>query len=132
MDELIQSMLENKKWAVVGATNTTTKYGYKIYKKLKKFGYNVFPVNPNYAWVDGDKCYPTLKDLPERVDCVNVVVSSGIASRVLNEVIDLDIENIWFQPGTFTLELVEKSEGAGINTVYLNCVLIELDRKGNS
>ncbi len=129
MDELIQMMLDQKVWAVVGATENSSKFGYKIYQKLKQFGYEVYPVNPRYESIEGDKCYPSLADLPQKVDCVDVVVSPERAEKTLDEVIHLGIDNIWFQPGTFTPELIEKSESESINTVYLNCVLVELDRR---
>lgn len=127
MDALIKSMLDQKKWAVVGATSNQGKFGYKIYQKLKRFGYEVYAVNPMYSEIEGDKCYSSLSELPVKVDCVDVVVNPVKAAEALKEVIELGIENIWFQPGTFTPEIVEASEVAGINTVYLNCVLVELD-----
>jgi Predicted CoA-binding protein len=129
MDALIKSMLDQKKWAVVGATANESKFGNKIYKKLKKFGYEVYPVNPMYQEIDGDICYSSLSDLPVKVDCVDVVVSPERAMETLKEVMELKIKNIWFQPGTFTPEIVETSEVAGVNTVYLNCVLVELDKR---
>jgi len=129
MDALIKSMLGKKVWAVVGATENPDKFGNKIIKKLKRFGYEVYAVNPMYQEVDGEICYPSLSELPVKVDCVDVVVSPDKSINVLQEVIELGIENIWFQPGTFTPEIVDKSEQSGINTVYLNCVLVELDRK---
>jgi len=129
MDALIKSMLDKKVWAVVGATENPDKFGNKIIKKLKRFGYEVYAVNPMYQEVDGEICYPNLSELPVKVDCVDVVVSPDKSVNVLQEVIELGIENIWFQPGTFTPEIVDKSEQSGINTVYLNCVLVELDRK---
>lgn len=129
MDALIKSMLDKKVWAVVGATENPGKFGNKIYKKLKRFGYEVYAVNPVYETVDGDPCYPSLEDLPKKMDCVNVVVNPEKSIETLRSVIELKIENIWFQPGTFTPEIVEMSETAGLNTVYLNCVLVELDQR---
>lgn len=129
MDALIKSMLGKKVWAVVGATENPDKFGNKIVKKLKRLGYEVYAVNPMYQEVDGEICYSSLSELPVKVDCVDVVVSPDKSVNVLQEVIELGIENIWFQPGTFTPEIVDKSEQSGINTVYLNCVLVELDRK---
>lgn len=125
---MIKSMLDKKVWAVVGATDNETKFGNKIYKKLKRFGYEVYPVNPMYKTVDGDVCYENLSALPKKVDCIDVVVSPDRSKVVLAEAIELGLENIWFQPGTFTPEIVEASEVAGLNTVYLNCVLVELDQ----
>lgn len=121
-------MLEKKVWAVVGATENETKFGNKIYRKLKRFGYEVYPVNPMYKTIEGDVCYENLSALPKKVDCIDVVVAPERSKDVLAEAIELGIENIWFQPGTFTPEIVEAAEVAGLNTVYLNCVLVELDK----
>lgn len=129
MEKLIKMMLEQKVWAVVGATPNPEKFGNKIYKKLKKFGYEVYPVNPVYDEIEGEVCYKDLASIPVKVDCVDVVVSPDRAKNVIEEVINLGIENIWFQPGTFTPELIDQSEVAGLNTVYYNCVLVELDKK---
>lgn len=128
MESIIKSMLEKKVWAVVGATENETKFGNKIYRKLKRFGYEVYPVNPMYKTIEGDVCYENLSALPKKVDCIDVVVAPERSKDVLAEAIELGIENIWFQPGTFTPEIVEAAEVAGLNTVYLNCVLVELDK----
>ncbi len=126
MQTQIKAMLDKKSWAVVGATENPSKFGNKIYKKLKAFGYEVYAVNPMYQSVEGDICYPSLSEVPVKIDCVSVVVGPDKSSDVLAEVKQLGIENIWFQPGTYTPEIVEASEVAGLNTVYMNCVLVEL------
>ena len=59
----IQQALDQKVWAVIGATHKTEKFGYKIYKRLKDHGYEVYPVNPNIAEIDGDTCYSSLSAL---------------------------------------------------------------------
>lgn len=129
MEKIIKDMLEQKKWAVVGATQNTSKFGYKIVKKLVDHEYDVYPINPRYDQVDSLKCYPSLDELPVDVDCISVVVSPEQSEKVLEMALEKGIKRIWFQPGTFTPELIEKAEDAGIATVYFNCVLVELDKK---
>lgn len=129
MEAMIKMMLDKKVWAVVGATPNPEKFGYKIFKKLKKFGYEVYPVNPGYSDIEGETCYKDLASIPVKVDCVDVVVAPERAKNTLEEAINLKIDNIWFQPGTFTPELIDQAEVAGLNTVYYNCVLVELDKK---
>lgn len=129
MERLIEEMLSKKVWAVVGATDNATKFGYKIYTKLKRFGYEVYAINPMYQTVDGDVCYPDLKSVGKEIDCVNIVVGPERAQKALEAVNEMGIKNIWFQPGTFTPEIIDRSEVLGLNTVYYNCVLVELDKK---
>jgi predicted CoA-binding protein len=62
---LEEMMLDRKVWAVVGANENPEKYGNMIYRKLRAKGYEVYPVNPNYETVEGDKCYKDLSSLPK-------------------------------------------------------------------
>jgi predicted CoA-binding protein len=131
METIIQEMLGKKKWAVVGANQNPSKYGNKIFNKLRRFGYEVYPVNPKYDEIEGVNCYDQISDLPVEVDCVSVVVPPALSNALVDEVKSLGIERIWFQPGTFTPEIVEKSEVMGLKTVYFDCVLVELDKRGS-
>jgi len=130
LDKLINEMLLKKDWAVVGATRNVNKYGYKIYKLLKEREYNVIAVNPIYSDIEGDKTEPTLLDIDTKVQCVNIVVPPSKAEKVVEDAIKLKIKYLWFQPGTFTEELIEKAENAGIKVVFYNCILVELRKRG--
>lgn len=76
MRERIQAAVSERSWAVVGASNDTSKYGNRIYRDLRAAGYKVFAVNPNESTVEGDPAYPSVLDLPEPVAVVDVVVPS--------------------------------------------------------
>ncbi|MZQ76154.1 MAG: CoA-binding protein [Peptoclostridium sp.] len=119
-------MLEMKKWAVVGVTQDESRYGYKIYKLMKSKGYSVYGVNPKYSEVDGDKVYGSLRELPESIECVDVIVNPGVALRLLDEISELGIKNVWFQPGAYDESVLEKAVGLGLDIVYDYCVYAEL------
>lgn len=123
----MKAMFEKKDWAVVGANINPGKYGNKIFNKLQKHNYNVIPVNPNYNEVEGVKCYDSLKDMLLLPDCVNVVVPPKRSINVVEDCIELGIKYIWFQPGTFDEAVLDMAEKGGLNVVYYNCVLVELD-----
>lgn len=131
MQKVIDEMLDKKVWAVVGATQNASKFGNKIVKKLKKFGYDVYPVNPVYDEVEGLKCYKSLTDLPIKPDCVSVVVGPEKATAVVEEAKGLGIDHMWFQPGAFSEKTIELAEKHEIKIVYYNCVLVELDKKAD-
>ncbi len=118
-------MLNLKKWAVVGANDDPQKFGNKIYKKLKEKGYSVYPVNPNYEFIEGDKCYPDLSSLPEKPEVVEMVVSPKFGKNVLKEAAELGIENVWLQPGTCDTEMLDLLDVCG-QTGIRGCVLVEL------
>ncbi|MGM0378398.1 MAG: CoA-binding protein [Bacillota bacterium] len=129
MQEKIDKMLKLKKWVVVGATQNQKKYGYKIYKLLKDNGYKVTPVNPVYDEVDGDKTADNLLEVNKDFEAVSIVVSPKRSEKVVEDAIELGVKNLWFQPGTFTPEIIEKAEDAGIDVVFYDCLLVELKKK---
>ncbi len=127
MERLMNAMLKKgKKWAVVGANTNPDKFGNKIFKALKAHGYEVYPVNPRYDEIEGEKCYSDLKALPVDVDCVSVVVGAKFSEPALDLAVEKNVPFIWFQPGTFTEEIINKAEKLEIGLVYHECVLVEL------
>ncbi len=130
MKKLVNQMLEQKVWAVVGATPNTEKFGNKIYNTLKQNGYKVVGINPRYEKLDGDTLYPTLAEAMEKenikIDCVSVVVPPSISDKVLENADKLNIPYIWFQPHTYDNEWIENVKVNNIKMVYNHCVLVEI------
>lgn len=96
-----------KNWAVVGATDKKDKFGYKIYKRLKEYDYNVYPVNPSLDKIDGDKCYPNLKSIDAKIEVVDMVVNSSIGLEIMKDVKNKGIEYVWLQPGARSQKIRE-------------------------
>lgn len=120
-----KNMLAMKKWAVVGATEDQSKFGYRIYKKLKDHGYSVYPVSVKYDEVDGDKAYKNLSDLPEKVDVVDFVVNPKVGLSIIQQCNEMGINHIWLQPGTVSPEILEYAQENHIEVVR-GCVLVSL------
>jgi Predicted CoA-binding protein len=116
-------MLEKKIWAVVGANNDPAKYGNKIYKTLKAKGYEVYPVNPNYHFVEGAPCYPDLKSLPRKPEVINMVVAPRFGKHYVEEAAALGIKNLWLQPGTYDDGLLDLIAQKGLKAVQA-CILL--------
>ncbi|KGF48159.1 CoA-binding protein [Veillonella montpellierensis DNF00314] len=112
-------------WAVLGATPKENKFGFKLYKRLKSYGYEVYPVNPNAEQVDGDICYSTLTDIPKVVDIVNVVVPEQVGVAAMSECEKLGISTVWLQPGADTDAVINAAKERNIN-VIIDCVLVQL------
>ncbi|MGH9323527.1 MAG: CoA-binding protein [Vicinamibacteria bacterium] len=111
--------------AVVGATDNHAKYGYVIYRDLKRKGYRVFPVNPHRSEVDGDRAYPRLRDLPEKATIVNLVVPPETTLSVLKECLELGLRNVWLQPGAESPETLSFLQENGLNYLANACIMIE-------
>lgn len=120
---LEEKMLGMRIWAVVGANNNPEKYGNMIFKKLRSKGYKVFPVNPLYDEVEGETCYKTLAELPEKPDVINFVVSPKRSIKYVLEAKELGIEYLWFQPGTYDKNVLERVNELGMSSVQA-CALV--------
>lgn len=122
--------LNKKTWAVVGATDNTEKFGYKIYKCMKDAGYTVYPVNPGVSDIQGVKCYPHLKDLPEKPEVVDVVVPPKVGEQIMKDCAAAGIENVWLQPGANAPQVAALGKELGLAVVDTGCVMSEVHVRG--
>lgn len=117
-----QEMLDKKIWAVVGVTAKHEKWGYKIYNVLKEHNYETYGISPNYDEIEGDKIYKFLKDIPAKVEVVDMVVSAKISINTLEEAKEAGVEYIFFQPGTYNDEVIAKAEDLGLKYLIGDCI----------
>jgi predicted CoA-binding protein len=124
MEELIKEFMSKKKFAVIGATDNPEKYGNRIFKNLTKRGYEVYPVNPNLKEIEGAKCYPTISDVPVKVEVVDFVVPPKVTESVLKECQKLGLDNIWLQPGSESDAAIAFCNDNKFKVVYGTCVML--------
>lgn len=110
--------------AVVGATDRPGKYGGIIYRDMKAKGFPVFAVNPYRDTVDGDPCWPSVLDLPEKPTIAVFVVPAKRGLKVLAECAEAGVENIWVQPGAFSPEMRETLDQGPFEWVAEACVMV--------
>ena len=126
--DLKEQMLKMKSWVVVGVTENKDKYGYKIWNTLKQQDYKTFGVNPNYDEIEGEKIYHNLKELPKKVDVVDMVVAPRHGMNTLDEAKELGVEYIFFQPGSHDAEIIQKADELELKHVR-NCIYAILKAK---
>ena len=114
------------KWAVIGVTTDTEKFGYKIFKRLISRGKTVYGVSPKYTEVDGIKLYNDISELPNDIQVAVFVVNPAIGISEIDKIREKGIKTIWLQPGTISDELLEKANEFNIETVD-KCVLVVSD-----
>jgi len=130
MEELIEKFLDSKNvFAVIGVSRDPEKYGHKVYKDLKKAGYTVYPINPKAESIDGDKCYNSLRELPERPDVVDIVVPPKITERIIKECKELGIKRVWMQPGSESEEAISFCKENDIEVIHSVCVMVERKKR---
>ncbi|MCK4575918.1 CoA-binding protein [candidate division WOR-3 bacterium] len=116
-------------YAVVGATPKREKFGYKIYKTLKNYHKTIFPVNPRYDSIDGQTCFSSISELPEKPEVVVSVVTPRVTDRIIGECKILGIDIIWMQPGTYNDETLQKCKEMNIEAVYGACIMLKLQEQ---
>lgn len=126
---LIEECLDQRVWAVVGASTSPAKWGYRVYKALRGRGYRVYPVNPRAKQIDGEPCYPSLAALPERPDVVSMIIPPKLGLAVADEAARAGITRLWFQPGAASRENVDHATSLGLHVVVGACVLVALAGK---
>jgi predicted CoA-binding protein len=131
VEERVRAFLDRRNvFAVVGASRDPSKYGYRVYRDLRSAGYRVYPVNPHAEEILGDRCYPSLEDLPVKPDVVNLVVPPGVTERVVRECARLGIRRIWMQPGSESEEALAFCRERGMEVLHGVCVMVERRRLG--
>lgn len=126
--KLIERAVNERVWAVVGASNDRQKFGNRIYRDLRSAGYTVYAVNPNEPNVEGDTAYATLADLPETPTVVDVVVPSWVGQRIAQDAANAGIKLFWLQPGAESAELIENAESLGLEVIHNACAMVEKRR----
>lgn len=111
--------------AVIGATDNSSKYGHVIYRDLKQKGFTVYPVNPQRTSVDGDPAFPNVGDIPDKLTIVNFVVPASTTLNVLQQCLDLDLMNVWVQPGAESPEVIAFLQQNSFNYIANACIMVE-------
>lgn len=120
----IDSFVQGKSLALVGVSASGTGFGNGAYKELKARGYRVFPVHPTAASVQGDPCWPSLAQLPERVERLLVVTSPAAAASLVKEAAAAGIRQVWLQQGASSPEAIRACEEQGLQVVHGQCILM--------
>jgi len=127
--EKIEELLKSAKTiAVVGLSDNPARTSYRVSAYMQSQGYRIIPVNPAISEALGEKAYPTLSEVPEKVDIVNVFRRSEYVPEVVDEAIRLGVPAIWMQEGVVHEEAAEKARQAGIFVVMNRCILKEHGR----
>jgi len=110
--------------AVVGATDSPGKYGGIIYRHLKAKGYRVVPINPHRDEVDGDRTYPSVSDIDESPDIIDVVVPPARTLSLLDEFATMEDAGIWIQPGAANGAVRDKASELSVDVLIDECIMV--------
>jgi hypothetical protein len=115
--------------AVVGLSSRPSRASNSVSMYMRQHGYKVIPVNPNEEKVFGEKSYPSLSDVPGKVDLVDVFRRSEEAGKVVDEAIKIGAKAVWLQEGVIDHEAATRALEAGLLVVMDRCWLKEHIRR---
>ena len=114
--------------AVVGLSDDPSRPSHSVSAYMQRTGYRILPVNPAVTQVLEERSAPSLRELPERPDVVNVFRLPRFIPAIVDEMIELGLDQLWVQLGIVHPEAARKAEEAGIRVVMDRCILIEYRR----
>lgn len=124
MQALIDDFVNRKVWAVVGASQDRSKFGYRVFDTLRRAGYTVYPVNPRGGELDGATVYASLADLPETPEVVDLVVPPAVTEQVVKEMHGLGLQRVWMQPGSESQAAIRYCQENGMQVVHDACAMV--------
>jgi len=113
---------------VVGASANHVRPSYFVYRYLSTHGFDVYPVNPAYADIDGEKCYPTIAACAAEhgtPDIVDFFRNPAEVVPVVRDAIAAGAKAVWFQYGVINQEAVKLADAAGLDVVVDRCMKVE-------
>jgi predicted CoA-binding protein len=129
-DPQIKDLYQLKNIAVVGVSKNKEKPSHQVPKYLIEHGYNVIPVNPTLTEVLGRKAYPSVADIREKVDIVDVFRKSEDIPAVVDDILKKKdgIKVLWMQLGIHNEYAERKAKQNGMDVVYDRCMMEEHKR----
>jgi predicted CoA-binding protein len=122
-DKTMKDILSSAKTvASVGLSSNPEKESYWIVSYLKEQGYHIIPVNPTAPEILGEKAYPNLESVPEKIDVVQVFRKPEDVPPVVEDAIKVGAKVVWMQEGIVNEEAARKARAAGLQVVMDACM----------
>ena len=125
INTLRRILRQSKTLAIVGLSANWYRPSFFAAKYMQEHGYRIIPVNPSYQEVLGEKCYASLKDIPEPVDIVDCFRNSQDIGPIADEAIAIGAKVLWLQLGVANDAAADRARAAGLEVVQDRCVKIE-------
>ena len=127
-----QEFLAQEHIAVAGVSRKKQNAANLIYRTLRKSGHQVFAVNPHSEMLEGDKCYPNLKALPEDIGGLVVVTRPEMTEQIMRECVEVSMPRVWmhnntFMPSSVSDDAVELGRQNGLVVISGGCPMMFLE-----
>jgi predicted CoA-binding protein len=128
MPDPIAEFLRGRRFAVAGVSRQAGQAANSVYRKLRDCGFEVFPVNPKAAEVEGTRCYPDLRSIPGTLDGVLVATHPSVSVGLVRQCGERGVGQVWFHrsfgQGSVSNEAVQECKISGIKCIVGGCPLM--------
>jgi uncharacterized protein len=124
-DPILDLLKRSRTIAVVGLSDSPLRPSFGVSAYMQTQGYRIIPVNPNIQETLGEKAYPSLLDVPEKIDIVNIFRRPELVEEVVDQAIQLKVPAIWMQEEVVNEKAAAKARRAGIFVIMDRCILQE-------
>jgi len=121
-DELRQLLTDATTIAMVGASSDPKKASHGIMHKLQRAGYRVIPVTPKEREIHGERTYASLRDVPMRIDIVDVFRRAEDAPAIADDAVAVGAKALWLQTGIVSEEAAARAKKGGLVVVMDACI----------
>jgi predicted CoA-binding protein len=111
--------------AVVGLSSKKSRPSFGVSQYMQRAGFRIIPVNPAETEVLGEKAYPTLDAVPDKIDIVDIFRRSEFVPEIVDQAIQVGALAVWMQEGVIHEEAAAKARAAGLTVVMDRCILKE-------
>ena len=118
-----QKIYKMKTIAVVGMSPKAERPSHYVALYLREQGYTIIPVNPGQKEIAGEKCYPSLKEIPVAVDVVDVFRNPEHVEPIVDAAIEIEVKALWLQDGVINEKAGQKAEEAGLLVIMNDCMM---------
>jgi len=125
--EITEILQDYRVVAVVGLSANPDRPSHRVAKYLQEHGYRIVPVRPGCQAILGEKCYPSLQDIPFPVEVVDIFRNVDAIPGIVDEAIAVGAKVVWMQQGLEEPLSARKARQAGLRVVMDRCMKIEHD-----
>jgi len=114
--------------AIIGASNVREKFGNRAVRAYLRQGWTVYPVNPKETEIEGLPVFQSVTDIPGPVDRVSLYLPPEVGVKVLNDIRDKGVRELYVNPGAESDELMAEAERLGLEPIWA-CSIVDIGER---
>jgi len=123
--EVGQILAESRVVAVVGLSPREERDSNQVAKYMIEAGYEIIPVNPTRDEILGLKSYPSVSDIPQKIDIVDIFRKLDAVPGIVDEAIKVGAKTVWMQENIIHNAAAKTAKDAGLKVVMNKCIMVE-------